>query len=532
MSSVSRAITSALTTAVVAATVALGAFSTAATAEPGSGGAAGGDPARDRARALLDRVDAIFAGNGASLLARRDGASALGNAPDLTLLLRDLRQSLPDLSPAERRTANRYLARPTDPGGDQLCSDSACQIYLGGLGSNVETWESAHFVVHYQTTPPLTGYDNTASLAQAKKSASILEHVFNQETGKLGFRKPRTDGNQDNVGSATNPDGRFDVYLADTGRIGVYGYVTSDAQSGAKVPAYLVLDNDFARGQFRADPTESLKVTAAHEFFHAIQYAYDANELAWFMEGTAVWAEEAVYPKINDYLQYIRSGSAINRPQVPIDSSAGLHWYASVLFWKFLDQYLHDRDVIRQIWVRAEAGKGRNGLKAVVSELKQRKRSFKATFARFGVWNTKPPAKSNQRYHDTRYFPKYNWWRTRNMSMTRRGTGAQPIRLDHLTNAGMRVYPKGALPPKSELLLHVRGPKPKYGSYAVAQIRYKSGRMKLMRLPINKRGVALRRVPFNINKMRYVAVTVANASTRGLNNQRFYVQASLRLPGQ
>ena len=65
---------------------------------------------------------------------------------------------------------------------------------------------------------------------------------------------------------------------------------TSAAASTASAPSedpakkrtasgYCVLDNDFAAAQFplRA-PRGNLRVTAAHEFFHAIQYAYDYAE--------------------------------------------------------------------------------------------------------------------------------------------------------------------------------------------------------------------------------------------------------------
>ena len=43
--------------------------------------------------------------------------------------------------------------------------------------------------------------------------------------------------------------------------------------------AYCVLDNDFSAAEFGyPDPTLPLRVTAAHEFFHAIQFAYDLYE--------------------------------------------------------------------------------------------------------------------------------------------------------------------------------------------------------------------------------------------------------------
>ena len=80
--------------------------------------------------------------------------------------------------------------------------------------------------------------------------------------------------------------------------------------------AYCVLDNDFAPAQFPGSttPDEALRVTAAHEFFHAVQFGYDAYEDGWFMEGTAVWMEDEVYDGIDDNHQYLQA-SALARPE-------------------------------------------------------------------------------------------------------------------------------------------------------------------------------------------------------------------------
>ena len=53
---------------------------------------------------------------------------------------------------------------------------------------------------------------------------------------------------------------------------------------------------------------QSAQVTAAHEFFHAIQFAYDYGEDAWMLEATATWMEERVFDKVNDNRQYLPAG--------------------------------------------------------------------------------------------------------------------------------------------------------------------------------------------------------------------------------
>ena len=99
---------------------------------------------------------------------------------------------------------------------------------------------------------------------------------------------------------------------------GLYGYCTSDDPSrrtARAVSAYCVVDDDFARSQFSgsANGLRALKVTAAHEFFHAVQFAFDWLEDLWLMEGTAAWIEDEVYDSVNDNIQYLRTSPVSER---------------------------------------------------------------------------------------------------------------------------------------------------------------------------------------------------------------------------
>ena len=90
----------------------------------------------------------------------------------------------------------------------------------------------------------------------------------------MGYRGPKADAHSPENGG----DGRLDVYLADIGDA-VYGYCASDDPDvrRSSASAYCVVDDDLAT-QFR--PTSrlaALEVTAAHEFFHAVQFSYDSS---------------------------------------------------------------------------------------------------------------------------------------------------------------------------------------------------------------------------------------------------------------
>src|SRR5690606_1678405 len=143
-----------------------------------------------------------------------------------------------------------------------------------------------------------------------------------------------------------------------------YGYCTTDGKTDRA--AYCVIDDDFA--EFAGAPEKSLRVTAAHEFFHAVQFAYRVFYDYWLMEGTAAWVEDEIYDHINDNLQYLNR-SALRFPDVPLDTvrpvdsthPQDFNWvYGSWIWWRFLTEYFgpdgrRDPSVVRQIWERLAA---------------------------------------------------------------------------------------------------------------------------------------------------------------------------------
>ena len=110
------------------------------------------------------------------------------------------------------------------------------------------------------------------------------------------------------------------------------------------------------------DELDPLQVTVAHEFFHAVQFAYDAFEDAWFMEGTASWMEDEVYTDVNDNLQYL-ADSPLRHPEEPLDFGTQnyLGWYGSWVFFRFLEEYIADQpdpSIVRAAWEAADGSPG------------------------------------------------------------------------------------------------------------------------------------------------------------------------------
>ena len=114
-----------------------------------------------------------------------------------------------------------------------------------------------------------------------------------------------------------------------------------------QVSAYCVIDNDFRSAEFRngAAGNAANKVTLAHEFHHAIQFAYDAFENRAMMEGTATWMEDEVFTSINDNRQYLRTSPLGSQPWQQLDRffSSGpfaLWPYGTWIWYRFLSENL------------------------------------------------------------------------------------------------------------------------------------------------------------------------------------------------
>lgn len=368
---------------------------------------------------------------------------------------------------------------------------------------------SAHFCVHYRSN--LTATNGGATLEQATSTINTLEVVYAKEVTERGFSAPLADS-----------DGKTDVFLDQLGDQRYYGFCKPDSGSATST-AWCGLDNDFAVEEFGALPENSLKVTAAHEFFHAIQFGYDVYEDDWFMEGTAVWMEDQVYPSINDYLQYLPE-SQIARPLRSSDSSSGASVYGSVTFWKFLSERFHDVNIIRSIWNAARASTGsRRSIAAVAAVLKSKGTSLPTAFARYGVWNTLPPGT----YADRRYFPASGVWAAGTLTRRSRDTGVLAVKVNHLATAPLVLRPGTSLPGRTRLAVTLNGPNTSRGTQARIQLRYKSGKVAYYSIRLSAYGNGTKVVPFNPAYLKSAIVTMSNGSG-GYDAQTFKVRAKAR----
>lgn len=476
----------ALTAALAAAALAL----TLAAAAPAS--AAPGDdpravpPTRD-ARVALERADAILAGAGDPGPARRVDAS---------LALRDVFVARPTMGFFESWRAERLLARPTDGRGD---------LFGDGYRAPATKRCGGHFCIHYVTrtvdAPPSRGW--------VERTLRTMQRVRDVEVRRLGYRPPPTDRRR-------GGNAKFDVYLKDLGSQGLYGYCAPErrVRGTRKVASsFCVLDNDFARKQYHAPPGVSLQVTAAHEFFHAIQFGYDFKEDPWLLESTATWMEDQVVDGANDNRRYLPFGQ-VQRPGTSLDTfdPSGLNQYGNWAFWQYLSER-HGPGIVRKVWARADARPGRPDMYSVeaLRAVLARRGGLGPTFAAYAAGNTVPA----RTYAEGASWPAaaghHRGWRL--------GPASGPVRtstrINHLASRNLAFRPARSLRGgRWRLRVNVDGPDRVTGPAVHVIVRRRDGSVTRRHVALNRRGYGTVDVRFSTREVRLVTVTLANASTR------------------
>lgn len=212
----------------------------------------------------------------------------------LTPLLNQAKKHWDDLNTDTRDLVSPWLARPTDA----TVSFESAWRYDTNLP--VVNHDTTHFRVHF-----VESGDNASTPEFAQLVGDVLEETYAKQHTDLGYLAVPNDLAAGNNGG----DARFDVYLTELRGNGLFGYVVSEGSSGDPqrpwgAYSYMVLDNNYLNYGY-TDPADPLKVTVAHEYYHAVQNGYSWQEDNAFMEQSATWMEDVVYPLIHDNYSYI-----------------------------------------------------------------------------------------------------------------------------------------------------------------------------------------------------------------------------------
>lgn len=199
----------------------------------------------------------------------------------------------------------------------------------------------------------------------------------------LGFRAPRTDG-------MLGGDDRLDIYVRDlAGADGSFG-VDSCTDTPFTCVGYVTMENDFA-GYNYPSLSLAIRILTSHELFHAVQEAYDSDQPIAWSEGTAVWAEEVVFPEQSDFENLVAAFQA--KPFRPFDrAGAGfgdLYPYGAALWPYFLEAHV-GAGMVAASWARCEdAGSNPTFLTAIDAELAARGRVLADEWIEFTRWNAR-----------------------------------------------------------------------------------------------------------------------------------------------
>ncbi|MEZ0581203.1 MXAN_6640 family putative metalloprotease [Nocardioides sp. MH1] len=413
--------------------------------------------------------------------------------PYSTLAMRDLFVARPRLDPLEKIVARVLLARPTDgandPGGDGYrgASEKVC---------------GRRICVHYA----VRGADAPPSRRWALRTLRVLGSVWDHEVDGLRFRPPPADGKR-------GGDSRFDVYLAELGSRGLFGYCTPERRvRGERLAAssYCVLDDDFAKRQFGEPAINSLRVTAAHEFFHAVQFGYDFREDPWLLESTATWMEETFADRVDDNRRYLPYGT-VHHPGVPLDDFSNDRYaqYGTWAWWQYLtDRY--GQGLVRAVWRAADSvGRGTNlysveALAAVLS----RHGGLGRALTSYAVANLSPA----DSYAEGRSWPSAEVGHPSPIGPDQ-PKATRRVRIDHLAARHVAFRPGSHLSGRWwRLRVHVEAPRRRSAARVV--VRRADGSAVAHVLRLDRAGDGDLAVRFDPARVHRVVVTLVNTSTR------------------
>jgi len=436
-----------------------------------------------------------------------------------TLVLRDLVARVHELSGESRKRALAILARPDDgtgdPNGDGYTapSETACSTHV-----------CLHWVESSIDAPPLTDADASGFPDWVETNAGVLEEVWQTEVVDYGYRAPKSDLTSSNHG----PDERIDVYLANIGDQGLFGYCTTDDPSAFNpslttydVSAFCVLDNDFSASEFGpgASGLIGLEATAPHEFFHAVQFAYDFLEDLWFMESTATWIEDEVFDDVNQNRDYL-GASSMRQGYVPVDDGSRneSYFYGNWIFIRFLTEYFgtqsaSDPTVVRDAWEWADGSSGGPdyySMLALEQVAREREWYLQWAFADFGAANLAP----RRFYEEGGAYPTPLIDRSFGLTAANDDTGWWSVRTNHLTNSYFVYAPKTGISHTAKLALLVDATSRATMPEATAVVFMRSGATREIIIRLNARGDGSKRVPFGRGTVKKVVLVLTNASTR------------------
>ncbi len=258
---------------------------------------------------------------------------------------------------------------------------------LASLAKDAQSHVSpaGHFIVNYETDGPSAvpaADDNANGVPDyVEWVAEAFEESWSHEVDVLGYTRPF-------LGSQR--------YRVDLVSMNSYGLTRRDTQESAGTA--IQVNSDFA-GFYRQYPELSnqdpqgnvrggIRVTAAHELKHAIQYTETSWQVpAGWLEQDATWIEDIVFDQVNDYYNYLIDERSGYQSQFVLPSrSLNVMSYEGCTWQHFLSQS-YGNSLIREYWQRRSLVLGTEGpARSFAVVLGDRDVDFDDAWARYGAW--------------------------------------------------------------------------------------------------------------------------------------------------
>ncbi|HYF03667.1 MAG TPA: MXAN_6640 family putative metalloprotease [Patescibacteria group bacterium] len=228
---------------------------------------------------------------------------------------------------------------------------------------------SGRFLIHYDITGPnavSVKDENSNSIPDyVDSAAAIFDYVWRVEIEEIGYRPPP----QDTVSGAA-----YDIYLIDNlnGQY-IYGLAYPDEEIRGSNPVrstgYIILDNDYSERDsvmrngrktraFADTSYVALKISAAHEFHHLVQFGYRSSPEtsgAVIGEFTSTWMEYRVYPQYAVYEEFLPSLFR-NLAEFTFSNTDPATGYRYAIFGQYIYKFYGD-SLLKRTWELLGSGR-------------------------------------------------------------------------------------------------------------------------------------------------------------------------------
>ena len=252
--------------------------------------------------------------------------------------------------------------------------------------SSQHVFGTHNFLIHYDTEGQKAVYNSDIDADPSdgvpdyiNRMAEYFEKSWATYIEELGYDPPPPD-------NGLGGDDRYDIYVTRiTGRTerefpSIY-YPNREAYA-----SYIFIGNDMRNEHHPNDPYPFLKVTCAHEFYHAVQLAYRGNpmdETSWWYELTAVWAEDLVFDEVNEHYYYL--SDYFPKIHNSIYLSGPPHSYGAWVFAEYLSER-YGKSIIREVFEKLKTDNNES-IFAINDVLSDYMLEFNIEFSLFSGWN-------------------------------------------------------------------------------------------------------------------------------------------------